>query len=181
MCVAWLIYICDTTYACMWHDVCCMTHSYMWHDSCLYVTYFNQTCVWHVSSIRLASIIQICDMMHALRSKEPPPPRGGFLFTMFPHQEPWGARSKWRGFSPAATARHSQQARVHTDSRQKKNRKNFRLRPLTGVRLNLKFQWKTEYIATNDMRKGMGSENENKFSKNCNKFFKNFWFPKINK
>jgi len=132
MCVAWLIYICDTTYACMWHDVCCMTHSYMWHDSCLYVTYFNQTCVWHVSSIRLASIIQICDMMHALDRKKPPPPRGGFLFTMFPHQEPWGARSKWRGFSPAATARHSQQARVHTDSRQEKKSQKFQVTPVNG-------------------------------------------------
>ena len=55
-----------------------------------------------------------------------PPPRGGFVFTMFPHQEPWGVHGKRRGFSPGATARPSHSATVHMDSRQKKNRNNFR-------------------------------------------------------
>jgi len=48
---------------------------------------------------------------------------------MFPDQELCGARGKRRGFSPAATARHSKSARVHTDSRQKKISQKFQVEP----------------------------------------------------
>jgi len=113
--------------------------------------------------------------------KNPPPP-GGVSYLLCSLTKNREGRAASGGAlapqPPRATRSKPESIRIRA---KKKNRKNFRLRPLTGVRLNLKFQWKTEYIATNDMRKGMGSENENKFSKNCNKFFKNFWFQKINK
>jgi len=95
------LHTCPITYSC-WGD----THEYnmsryIWCD--LFVT-------CHIPSL---------DTMISLWSKETPPPRGGFLFTMFFDQKPCGARGKGRGFSPGAAARHSHLARVHTDSRQK--------------------------------------------------------------
>jgi len=59
---------------------------------------------------------------------------------MFPHQEPCGARGKRRGFSPADAARHSQQARVHTDSRQKSVFNNRKHQIIKGKEFDKKIQ-----------------------------------------
>jgi len=88
-CVPWLIHICHDSFT------NAMTHSYMpWHI---------RTC--HASFICVTSII--CVMFHYvchdslvcihgtwlmstyILIERTPPPRGGFLFTMLPHQEPW--------------------------------------------------------------------------------------------
>ena len=55
--------------------------------SCIYGNVYIYT---HVYKIHIHVCFQdtyTC-MTYIYRSKEPPPPRGGFLFTMFPHQEP---------------------------------------------------------------------------------------------
>jgi len=73
-CVTRLIHTCNTTCACVRHDsfmcvtcssMCVATHVCVW-DSIL-------SCVWFA-------------LPHIDRT--PPPPRRGFRFTMFPHQEP---------------------------------------------------------------------------------------------
>ena len=60
VCVVWLIYMCDKTRVCVWHD---MTHSYVWHAvcaawlihiKCIAMTYL---CMWNGSFIYVTWLI----------------------------------------------------------------------------------------------------------------------------
>jgi len=92
-CVTWLIHLCDwPVHMCVvFHHTCNMTISNVWHDPLINVTWLMHTCdmthscVWHEPAIHVISPIYRYGMTLIERT---PPPRGGFLFTVFPYQEP---------------------------------------------------------------------------------------------
>jgi len=57
VCVVWLIYMCDKTRVCVWHD---MTHSYVWHDVCVAWRDPFICVTWRVSGMTWP--IHMCDM-----------------------------------------------------------------------------------------------------------------------
>ena len=84
ICVILVIYTCDTTHSCVWHD----TSMCVWHDSSTRVTWHVHTwdmtysvggnclwcdtfmCVWHDSSICMTWLIYMCDMTHSYVSHD---------------------------------------------------------------------------------------------------------------
>jgi len=84
------VHVCRDSFICHKTHSCMAWRIHVWCDSFIWMTWLvvmrhDAYMAWYIHSWYDSFI---CDMTHAYWSKETPPPRGGFLFTMFPHQEP---------------------------------------------------------------------------------------------
>jgi len=64
MCVTWLIYVCDMTHSCVWHD------SFMCVTWLIHVCYMTHLCVWHDSLMCVTWLINVCDRTRGTHMNE---------------------------------------------------------------------------------------------------------------